>query len=85
MDAIKTDEDYQAAMREIERLWDAVPNTPGGDELEAWIALVEAYEDEHYPIPPPNLIEAIKYRIESRGGLRLAKAVFSIGGRRWII
>jgi antitoxin component HigA of HigAB toxin-antitoxin module len=49
---IKTDEDYQAALAEIDRLFAAVPNTPEGDCLEVFVALVEAYEREHFPMPP---------------------------------
>lgn len=42
--------DYKAALKRIEDLIDAEPNTPDGDELEKLISLVEVYENEHYPI-----------------------------------
>jgi HTH-type transcriptional regulator/antitoxin HigA len=66
---IKTDDDYEAALKEIERLMEAEvePNTPDGDLLDVLSTLVEAYEDENYPIPLPDPIEAIKYYMESRG------------------
>jgi HTH-type transcriptional regulator/antitoxin HigA len=64
---IKTETDYQAALEEIECLFDAAPDTPEGDRLEVLTTLVEAYEDKHYPIPLPDPIEAIKYYMESRG------------------
>ena len=64
---IKTEADYQAALEEIERLFDAAPDTPQGDRLEVLTTLVEAYEDKHYAIPLPDPIEAIKYHMESRG------------------
>jgi HTH-type transcriptional regulator/antitoxin HigA len=64
---IKTEADYQAALEEIERLFDAAPDTPEGDRLEVLTTLVEAYEDKHYSIPLPDPIEAIKYYMESRG------------------
>ena len=64
---IKTNEDYQAALEEIDRLFDAEPDTPEGDRLEILVTLVEAYENKHYPIPPPDPIEAIEYHVESRG------------------
>ena len=64
---IKSDADYEAALEEIERLFDAEPDTPEGDRLEVLVALVEAYEAKHYDIPPPDPIEAIKYHMESRG------------------
>lgn len=64
---IKTELDYQVALEEIDRLFDAAPNTPEGDRLEVLTTLVEAYEDKHYDIPLPDPIEAIVYHMESRG------------------
>jgi HTH-type transcriptional regulator/antitoxin HigA len=64
---IKTEDDYVSALAEIERLFDAAPNTPEGDRLDVLVILVEAYEQEHYSIPAPDPIEAIKYHMESRG------------------
>jgi len=64
---IKTEADYKAALEEIERLFDAVPGTPDGDCLEVLTTLVEAYEEQHHPIPFPDPIEAINYHVESRG------------------
>jgi HTH-type transcriptional regulator/antitoxin HigA len=64
---IKTEADYQAALKEIERLFDAAPNTPEGDRLEVLTTLVEAYEEQKYHIPSPDPVEAILYHLESRG------------------
>jgi len=64
---IKTEADYQAALAEIERLFGAAPNTPEGDCLEVLTTLVQAYEEQHYYIPAPDPVEAIKYYMESRG------------------
>ena len=64
---IKTEADYQISLEEIHRLFDAIPNTPEGDQLEVLTTLVEAYEDKHYSIPLPDPIESIKYYMESRG------------------
>ena len=64
---IRTEADYEAALAEIERLFKAAPNTPEGDRLEVLATLVEAYEAQHYSIPTPDPIEAIKYYMESRG------------------
>ena len=64
---IKTEADYEAALEEIERLFDAEPGSPEGDHLEILSTLVEAYEDEHYDIPAPDPVEAIFYYMESRG------------------
>jgi HTH-type transcriptional regulator/antitoxin HigA len=64
---IKTEADYEAALKEIERLFDAEPGTPDGDRMEILSILVETYEDEHYDIPAPDPVEAILYYMESRG------------------
>ena len=64
---IRTQRDYEGALAEIERLFDAKPNTPECDSLEIWTTLVEAYEEKHFPIPLPDPIEAIRYHLESRG------------------
>lgn len=64
---IKTEEDYQAALEEIESLFNAQPDTPEGDRLEVLTTLIEAYEEKHYSIPLPDPIEAILYFMESRG------------------
>ena len=64
---IRTKKEYEAALKEIERLFHAAPGTPDADRLEVIGALVEAYEDEHYSIPLPDPIEAILHYMESRG------------------
>ena len=65
--SIRAEADYEAALAEIERLFDTAPNTPESDHLDSLTTLVEAYEMRHYPIPEPDPIEAIKYYMESRG------------------
>ncbi|CAH2031886.1 helix-turn-helix domain-containing protein [Trichlorobacter ammonificans] len=64
---IKTDEDYRAALAEIEQLFDAQPDTPEGDRLDVLATLVEAYEQRLFAIPAPDPVEAIRYHMESRG------------------
>ena len=64
---IRTEADYQAALVVIERLWGARTGTPEGDRLDILATLVDAYENEHYPMDPPDPIEAIKFRMEQQG------------------
>ena len=61
---IKTDQDYNASIRRIEVLWGAKKDSQQGDELDLLITLVESYEMKHYPIAPPDPIDAIKFRME---------------------
>jgi HTH-type transcriptional regulator/antitoxin HigA len=64
---IRTEADYEAALKEIERLFDAKPGTAEADRLEVIATLTEAYEEKHFAIPLPDPIEAILYYMESRG------------------
>lgn len=64
---IKTEKDYEDALVEIEKIFDASPGTPEGDRLDILVTLVEVYEDQHYSIPDPDPIEALNYYMESRG------------------
>jgi len=61
---IKTESDYDAALSEIERLWGAPEDTAEGDYLDVLLVLAENYESKHYPINPPDPVEAIKFRME---------------------
>jgi HTH-type transcriptional regulator/antitoxin HigA len=36
---------------------------PSGDRLDVLATLFNAYESEHFPIDPPDPIEAIKFRV----------------------
>jgi HTH-type transcriptional regulator/antitoxin HigA len=64
---IKTEADYQAALAEIEALFDAEPNAASGDRLEVLVTLVEAHEEAHFALPAPDPVEAVNYFLESRG------------------
>jgi HTH-type transcriptional regulator/antitoxin HigA len=61
---IKTEEDYNQAIKRLEIIFDALPDTPEGDEAELLAILIEKYEEENYPIEAPDPIEAIKFRME---------------------
>jgi HTH-type transcriptional regulator/antitoxin HigA len=61
---IKTKADYRAALKEIESLMSARPNTPQGERLDVLVTLVEAYERKHFPLDLPDPVGAIKFRME---------------------
>ena len=67
MKIIKTESEYKKALTKLEKLFNAKPNTPKGDELELLSLLIEKYEQEKYPIDMPDPIEAIKFRMEQMG------------------
>lgn len=63
---IRSEQDYEEALAEAEGLWGARTGTPKGDRLDVLATLIEAYEAEHYPMDPPDPIEAIKFRMEQQ-------------------
>ena len=60
---IKTEEDYQKALKRLEEIFHSPINTVEGDEAEVLSILIEKFEDKHYPIEAPDPIEAIKFRM----------------------
>lgn len=64
---IRTQADYKAALRTISSLLDAPEGSREAGMLEVLSILVEAYEEEHHPVDPPDPIEAIKFRMEPMG------------------
>lgn len=72
MAQIKSEAAYKAAMHRIDELLRQVnDNTPKDDsnylELDMISDMVEEYEDIHYPISKPSLIDIIKLRLYEMG------------------
>ena len=63
---IKTEQDYREAIDRIDALMDAAPGSPECDELAVLAQLVEAYENKHFPVEPPDPIAAIRFRMEQQ-------------------
>ena len=61
---IKSQEDYERTLKTIESLLDCPPNSKEAETLEVLAILVDDYENKHFPIPAPDPIVAIKYRME---------------------
>src|SRR5512147_2913579 len=65
---IRSEADYEAALKEIETLVNSQPGTPEGDRMDVLVTLVQAYEASHYPIPEPDdPVGVLEYYMESRG------------------
>jgi HTH-type transcriptional regulator/antitoxin HigA len=65
---IRSESDYQAALKEIEKLMEFQPGTLEGDRLDVLITLVEAHEAKLFPIPDPDdPVQVLEYYMESRG------------------
>jgi HTH-type transcriptional regulator/antitoxin HigA len=66
---IRTETDYQAALQLVAPYFDhePEPDSDAGAHFEAMVTLIEAYEAKHYPIDPPDPVDAIKFRMEQQG------------------
>jgi HTH-type transcriptional regulator/antitoxin HigA len=64
---LKTEHEYQAALKRLEKIFDSKKNSKNANELELLVLLIEKYENEHYFIDLPDPIEAIKFRMEQQG------------------
>ncbi len=64
---IKTNDDYKYTLLRIDALMDTEPGTEDGAELDVLVTLVEAYENEHFPIGAPDPVAAILFRMEQMG------------------
>jgi HTH-type transcriptional regulator/antitoxin HigA len=64
---IRNDDDLWAAFARLDAIFQAPECSPESDEIEVLVALVEAYENKHYPVGPADPVEAIKFRMEQQG------------------
>jgi HTH-type transcriptional regulator/antitoxin HigA len=77
---IKTEADYNLALKRVEELWNAEPGSVEEDGLDVLATLVDAYEKEHFPIHPPDPGSAIEFRMEQMG-LKQADLAKFLGGQ----
>ena len=61
---IRSVKEHEAALSRIDEIFDAPVGTPEGDELDMLVKQVAAYEGERYPIPPPDPVDAIEFRMD---------------------
>lgn len=67
---IRSKADHRAALRQVERRWDAEPGTADGDLVNVLVTLIEAYDAEHDAVPAPDQIAAILFMMEQKGRTR---------------
>jgi HTH-type transcriptional regulator/antitoxin HigA len=77
---IKTEEDYQIALKRLEVVFDAQSGTIESDEADILGLMIDEYEKKHYPIEAPDPIEAIKIRMEELN-LKQVDLADTIGGK----
>jgi len=66
---LRTEKDHELAMARMLTLMKMDPplGSPESEEMEILGLLIERYEEEHYPIVPPDPIAAIKFRMDQQG------------------
>ena len=64
---LRSEADYDAALKEIERYFEDEPGTQEADRFDLLALIIEDYERKRWPIDPPDTIDAIRYRMETGG------------------
>lgn len=65
---IKSKKEYKNFLSWADRLFDkkVKPNTPEGENLQVVLLLIKEYEGRSYPIPAPDPIEAIRFKMQEK-------------------
>jgi HTH-type transcriptional regulator/antitoxin HigA len=77
---LKTNKDYESALKRMDLLFDAPAGTKESDEADILALVIDDYERKHFPIEAPDPIEAIKIRMEEMQ-LKQSDLVNEIGGK----
>ena len=77
---IKTESDYRKALKRLDEIFEAHPETAESDEADILALLVDDFEKKYYPIEAPDPIEAIKIRMQELH-LKQSDLVDEIGGK----
>jgi HTH-type transcriptional regulator / antitoxin HigA len=77
---IKTDSDYNQALKRLEIIFDASSGSAESDEADILGLMIDEYEKKHFPIEAPDPIEAIKIRMEEMQ-LKQVDLINEIGGK----
>jgi len=66
---IQDEAEHQQALARVAELMDRDPaaESPENDELDVLAVLIEDYERKHFPIDPPDPIDAIEFRMDQMG------------------
>lgn len=82
---IRTKKEYETYLNWVDEMFDkkVKAHSSEGEQLQVALLLIKQYEDEHYPVPTPNPIEAIKIKMEEKG-LKNKDLVGMIGSKGYI-
>lgn len=82
---IRTNKEYQQYLDWVNEMFDqkVKPGTIEGEKLEVALLIIKQYEDQHYPVPKPDPIDAIKSKMMDLG-LKNKHLVGRIGSKGYI-
>ena len=82
---IRSKKEYQQYLDWVEQMLDqkVSPKTPEGEKLQVVLLLIKQYEDQHYPIPKPDPIDAIKSKMLDLG-LKNKYFVGKVGSKGYV-
>ncbi len=82
---LRTDKDYEKLLSWIDGKFNekVKMNSPEGESLQIALLLIKQYEDQHFPVPLPDAIEAVKLKMEERG-LKNKDLVGKIGSKGYV-
>jgi HTH-type transcriptional regulator / antitoxin HigA len=82
---IATEIEYHQYLDWVDEMFDkkVSPLTPEGEKLEVALLLIKQYEDQHYPIPKPDPIDAIKNKMVDLG-LKNTDFVGKVGSKGYV-
>lgn len=82
---IKTAKQYEEFLDWVDMLFDkkVKADTPQGNQLQIALLLIKKYEDDNYPIPLPDPIDAIRVKMNELG-LKNKDLVGKVGSKGYV-
>jgi HTH-type transcriptional regulator/antitoxin HigA len=82
---IKTKKQYEQYLEWVDVQFDkkVKAKTPQGEKLQVALLLIKHYEDANYPIPFPDPIDAIKFKMDELG-LKNKDLVGKVGSKGYV-
>jgi len=82
---IGSEKDYQQCLSWADEMFDknVTPESPEGEKLQIVLLLIKQYEDQFYPVPKPDPIDAIKSKMVDLG-LKDKYLVGKVGSKGYV-
>jgi HTH-type transcriptional regulator / antitoxin HigA len=66
---ITTRKEYNIYLKWVDKMFEkkVQPDSKEGEKLKVALLLIKQYEDEHYPIPKPDPIDAVRAKMTEKG------------------